>query len=221
MFDKRISYKMQMHIFDKPKPFSLMHDLFARAQSQNYEFKRAPKLAIIDQRWWRLLWRNFLDTCQIFARYSLDFCLFWQQHNMFTCKWNCDVEREWQHFTIEIETETQQFVLFLRMSLLPKTDIWQTSGGHIAEIGPKSVCTAWIWDWNLGLGFGTWIWDLNLGLGMGLRFKDLNWDLGLFSLGFWTGNGVGILDWDMVLGIGTGIWDLERKEFQLWLLFQL
>ena len=50
---------------------------------------------------------------------------------------------------------------------------------------------------------------------MGLRFKDLNWDLGLFSLGFWTGNGVGILDWDMVLGIGTGIWDLERKEFQL------
>ena len=47
-----------MHIFDKPtQPTSLMHNLFARAQSQflsvagrNCEFKGAPKLAIIDQR---------------------------------------------------------------------------------------------------------------------------------------------------------------------------
>ena len=41
---------------------------------------------------------------------------------------------------------------------------------------------------------------------MGLRFKDLNWDLGLFSLGFWTGNG----GWDIGLGYGTGNrdWDL-------------
>ena len=44
-----------MHMFDKPtQQFSLMHNLprkrILSVAGRNYEFKRAPKLAIIDQR---------------------------------------------------------------------------------------------------------------------------------------------------------------------------
>ena len=55
-----------------------------------------------------------------------------------------------------------------------------------------------MWDWNVGLEYGTGMWDWNVGLECGTGMWD--WNMGLEC-------GTGMWEWNVELECGTRVWD--------------